>query len=97
MDKPVIESLVEQQHAQLKEFQRIAKVVFALVESENPDWGAVYSYVFRTLNPPLQKIRSFGWYDPDTSCEEDVRAYARGLEVQSQIVGNILSALEKAL
>lgn len=77
---------------------RMAKQAEAVVEDEAMDWESKYDFIFNpefsvyirdTLNFRLD------YYDPDTSEEEDVRAYVRALREKADQQAEILKHLEE--
>lgn len=70
-----------------KEFCTIFKIMenivdFSYNDHEN-DWRIAYNVIFsEEVSQKLLSIRSFDWYDPNTTYKEDVLAFYRAAKVE---------------
>lgn len=85
------------QAERIRALVRMAAQAQAVVDDEAMDWEAKYDFIFSPeFSVYIRDTLGFrlDYYDPDTSYEEDVRAYVTALREKADQQAEVLKHLE---
>ena len=79
-----------------REFVRLAKVASKISDSSDTSWELKYELIFsEEISVAIRNTGvSFEYYDPDTTYEEDVRAYVNSVNEKADEIEKVLEAID---
>lgn len=75
-----LDPVFEKEYKLIRLAEKAERIVKLADLDADPDWEIVYDLIFTKIAPEVRELGfSLEYYDPDTSYEEDARAYVQAL------------------